>query len=99
MRAAYGWHSLEEVHIHVHYHCIHVHYHCIQHISRGIYVKGTLYSPDAGHSGREEPAEWLDLARGVTIAAVHNIPLYSTDECGSEQLVKLMWPLATPPSC
>ena len=43
-------------------------------ISRGIYVKGTLYSLDAGHSGREEPAEWLDLARGVTIAAVHNIP-------------------------
>ena len=43
--------------------------------SRGIYVKGILYSPDAGHSG-----EWLDLARGVTIAAVHNIPPCSTDE-------------------
>ena len=53
-----------------------------------IYVKGVLYSPDAGHSGREESAEWLDLARGVTIAAVHNIPPCSTDECGIEHLVK-----------
>ena len=60
----------------------------VYNISRGIYVKGMLYSPDAGHSGREESAEWLNLARGVTIAAVHNIPLCSTDECGSEQLVK-----------
>ena len=53
--------------------------------SRGFYVKDILYSPDAGHSGREESA---DLARGVTIAAVHNIPPCSTDECGSEHLVK-----------
>ena len=39
-----------------------------------------LYSPDAGHSEREESEEWLDLARGVTIAAVHIIPPCSTDE-------------------
>ena len=60
----------------------------VYNISRGLYVKGILYSPDGGHSGREESAEWLDLARGVTIAAVHNIPPCSTDECGSEHLVK-----------
>ena len=68
-------------------------------ISIGIYVKGILYSPDGGHSGREESEEWLDLARGVTISAVHNIPPCSRDDCGSEQLVQLMWPLATPPLC
>ena len=64
----------------------------VYNISRGIYVKGILYSPDAGHSGREESAEWLDLARprGVAIAAVHNIPPCSIDEYGIEQLVKLM---------
>ena len=50
-----------------------------------IYVKDIFDSPDAGHSGREESA---DLARGVTIAAVHNIPPCSKDECGSEHLVK-----------
>ena len=61
----------------------------VYNISRGIYVKGILYSPDAGHSGREESAEWLDLARGVTITAVHNIPPCSRDECGSEQLVRM----------
>ena len=71
----------------------------VYNISRGICVKGILYSPDAGHSGREESAEWLDLARGVTVSAVHSIPPCSRDECGIEQLVKLMWPLATPPSC
>ena len=65
--------------LYIHYHCIHVQYHCTQHIARGPYVKGILYSPDAGHSGREESAEWLDLARGVTITAVHNIPPCSTD--------------------
>ena len=70
----------------------------VYNISRGLYVKSILYSPDAGHSGREESAEWLDLARGVTIAAVHNIPPCSRDECGIEHLIKLMWPLATPPS-
>ena len=81
---AYGWDSLEEVHIHVHYHCIHVHYHCIymyttyqeEFMSR----VAILYSPDAGHSGCEESAEWLDLARGGTIASVHNIPPCNTDE-------------------
>ena len=71
----------------------------VYNISRGIYVKGILYSPDAGHSGSEESAEWLDLARGVVIAAVHNIPPCSRDECGIEHLIKLMWPLATPPLC
>ena len=60
----------------------------VYNISRGIYVKGILYSPNAGHSGREKSAQWLDLARGVTITAVHNIPPCRTDECGSEQLVK-----------
>ena len=60
----------------------------VYNISRGIYVKGILYSLDAGHSGREESAEWLDLARGVAIAAVHNIPPCSRDECGIEHLVK-----------
>ena len=59
---------------------IYTHTIIVYNISRGIYVKGMLYSRDAGHSGCEESAEWLDLARGVTIAAVHNIPLYSTDE-------------------
>ncbi len=49
----------------------------IYNISRGIYVKCIFYSPDAGHSGCEESA---DLAKGVTIAAVHNIPPCSTDE-------------------
>ena len=51
----------------------------VYNISRGICVKGMLYSPDAGHSGREESEEWLDLAKGVTIAAVHNIPPCSAD--------------------
>ena len=74
--------SLEEVRIHDLYTIT------VCNISRGMYVKGVLYSPDAGHSGREESAEWLDLARGVTITAVHNIPPCSTDECGSEHLVK-----------
>ena len=60
----------------------------VYNISRGMYVKGILYSPDGGDSGREESAEWLDLARGVTIAAVHNIPPCSTDECGIEHVVK-----------
>ena len=60
----------------------------VYNLSRGIYVKGMLYSPDAGHSGREESAEWLDLATGGTIAAVHNILSCSTDEWGSEHLIK-----------
>ena len=39
-----------------------IQYHCtlsrtVYNISRGIYIKGILYSPDAGHSGREESAE------------------------------------------
>ena len=72
--------SLEEVRIHDLYNIT------VCNISRGMYVKGVLYSPDGGHSGREESAEWLDLARGVTIAAVHNIPPCSADECGSEHL-------------
>ena len=29
----------------------------VYNVSRGIYVKDILYSPDAGHSGREESAE------------------------------------------
>ena len=59
---------------------IYTHTITVYNISRGAYAKGMLYSPDAGHSGREESEEWLDLARGVTIAAVHNIPPCSTDE-------------------
>ena len=57
----------------------------VYNISRDICDKGILYSPDAGHSGCEESA---DLAKGVTITAVHNIPPCSPDWCGIEHFVK-----------